>query len=243
MTITRFLLTFLLGAMLLPAQQNRLLILSIDGLDHRWLRDRDSLGLRIPHLRKLMDEGMLADGVTGIVPTVTWPSHTTIITGLTAPEHGIISNNQPGEPGQRWWYVRFLKAKTLWHLAHEKGLKTAAVWWPVTVGADSDGPPHGRRLQAFLMRQMPKRLRLQEANIPPTLARFARLVIRNNAVLGRRQSCNDRCVRRPRYGRDDTGHAIGQHALIHELSQMRDPQAQAVAIAQPAVVQAVDGED
>ncbi|MDA1311846.1 MAG: alkaline phosphatase family protein [Acidobacteria bacterium] len=137
-TITRLLLAWLLGAMLLSAGQNRLLVISIDGLDHRWLRDCDSLGLRIPHLRKLMDEGMLADGVTGIVPTVTWPSHTTMITGLTGPEHGIVSNNQPGKPGQRWWYVRFLKAKTLWHLAHEKGLKTAAVWWPVTVGADID---------------------------------------------------------------------------------------------------------
>ena len=138
MTITRLLLTCLLGAVLLSAEQNRLLVISIDGLDHRWLRDFDSLGLRIPHLRKLMDEGVLTDGVVGIVPTVTWPSHTTMITGLTAPEHGIVSNNQPGTAGERWWYARFLKAKTLWHLAHEKGLKTAAVWWPVTVGADID---------------------------------------------------------------------------------------------------------
>lgn len=81
---------------------------------------------------------MLAGGVVGIVPTVTWPSHTTMITGLTAPEHGIISNNQPDAPAERWWYVRFLKAKTLWHLVREKGLKTAAVWWPVTVGAGID---------------------------------------------------------------------------------------------------------
>jgi predicted AlkP superfamily pyrophosphatase or phosphodiesterase len=138
MTITRLLLAGLLGAMLLSAEQNRLLVISIDGLDHRWLRDRDALGLRIPNLRKLVDEGMLADGVVGIVPTVTWPSHTTMITGLTGPEHGIVSNNQPGKPGQRWWYARFLKAKTLWHLAREKGLKTGAVWWPVTVGADID---------------------------------------------------------------------------------------------------------
>ena len=134
----RLLLTFLLGAMLLPAEQNRLLVISIDGLDHRWLRDRDSLGLRIPNLRKLVNEGLLADGVAGIVPTVTWPSHTTMITGLTAPEHGIISNNQPGQPGQRWWHVRFLRAKTLWHLAREKGLESGAVWWPVTVGATID---------------------------------------------------------------------------------------------------------
>ena len=138
MIMIRFLVAFLLGLTLLAAEQNRLLVISIDGLDHRWLRDRDALGLRIPNLRKLVDEGVLADGVVGIVPTVTWPSHTTMITGLTGPEHGIVSNDQPGKPGQRWWYAHFLKAKTLWHLAHEKGLKTAAIWWPVTVGADID---------------------------------------------------------------------------------------------------------
>jgi len=134
----RLFLALLFATFLLPAEQNRLLVISIDGLDHRWLRDRDSLGLQIPNLRKFVDEGVVADGVVGIVPTVTWPSHTTMITGLTAPEHGIVSNNQPGKPGQRWWSVRYLTAKTLWHVAREKGLKTGAVWWPVTVGAEID---------------------------------------------------------------------------------------------------------
>ena len=35
---------------LLPAQQDRLLVISIDGLDHRWLRDADELGVKIPTL-------------------------------------------------------------------------------------------------------------------------------------------------------------------------------------------------
>jgi len=131
-------LVFLLGIMVLPAQQNRLLVVSIDGLDHRWLRDADDLGLRIPTLRQLMDEGARADGVVGVVPTVTWPSHTTMITGVPAWEHGIVSNNQPDKPGQRWWYVSFLNSKTLWELAGDQGLQTAAVWWPVTAGATID---------------------------------------------------------------------------------------------------------
>jgi len=129
---------FLLCAMALPAQQNRLLMISIDGLDHRWLRDADQLGVKIPTLRRLAREGARADGVLGVVPTVTWPSHTTIVTGVSAWGHGIVSNNQPGKPGQRWWYVEFLKSKTLWELAGEKGLKTAAVWWPVTARGKID---------------------------------------------------------------------------------------------------------
>jgi predicted AlkP superfamily pyrophosphatase or phosphodiesterase len=61
-----------------------------------------------------------------------------MVTGVSAWEHGIVSNNQPGKPGQRWWYVEFLKSKTLWELAGEKGLKTAAVWWPVTARGKID---------------------------------------------------------------------------------------------------------
>ena len=119
-------------------QQNKLLVVSIDGMDHRYLRDADKLGLKIPTLRRLMNEGALADGVLGIVPTVTWPTHTTMLTGLPAERHGILTNDQPGQPGQRWWFTKFLKARTLWHAAREKKLKTAAVFWPVTVGATID---------------------------------------------------------------------------------------------------------
>jgi predicted AlkP superfamily pyrophosphatase or phosphodiesterase len=137
-TMKKLLAGLLLVVALLPAQQNRLLVVSIDGLDHRWLRDADELGVKIPTLRRLMREGVRADGVVGIVPTVTWPSHTTMISGVSAPKHGIISNNQPDKPGHRWWYVSYLKARTLWHLTHAKGQRSAAVWWPVTVGADID---------------------------------------------------------------------------------------------------------
>ncbi|MBI3696641.1 MAG: alkaline phosphatase family protein [Acidobacteria bacterium] len=131
------LLVVLLFAASLPAQR-RLLVLSIDGMDSRYLRDADQLRLRIPTLRRLMKEGAVANGVQGIVPTVTWPSHTTMLTGVAAARHGILTNDQPGRPGQRWWYTRFLKARTLWQAAHEKRLKTAAVFWPVTVGAEID---------------------------------------------------------------------------------------------------------
>jgi len=134
----RRLLAWLLLAAPLAAQPSRLLVVSIDGLDHRYLRDADRLNLRIPTLRRLLKEGLLADGVVGIVPTVTWPTHTTMITGVAAARHGIPTNDQPGQPGQRWWFTRFLKARTLWQAAREKKLKTAAVYWPVTVGAEID---------------------------------------------------------------------------------------------------------
>lgn len=128
---------------LLGAEQSldgryRLVVITVDGLDHRYLRDADALGLRIPTLRRLVREGAHADGVVGLVPTMTWPAHTTMITGVPSWEHGIVSNNQPAQPSERWWYTRFLRVKTLWHVAHERGLTTGAVWWPVTVGPEID---------------------------------------------------------------------------------------------------------
>jgi predicted AlkP superfamily pyrophosphatase or phosphodiesterase len=132
------LLIALLFASSLFAQQRRLLVISIDGMDHRYLLDADKLGLKIPTLRRLASEGALAEGVLGVAPTVTWPSHTTMITGVMPSRHGILTNDQPGQPGQRWWYTKFLKARTLWQAAREKRLKVAAVYWPVMVGAEVD---------------------------------------------------------------------------------------------------------
>jgi predicted AlkP superfamily pyrophosphatase or phosphodiesterase len=114
-------------------------VISIDGMDQRYLSDRDKLGLKIPNLRRLIREGQWAAGVIGVVPTVTWPSHTTMITGLDPTEHGILNNRRPAnEGGNYYWSVDLLKTTTLLDAAHNAGLKTATITWPVTVDAASD---------------------------------------------------------------------------------------------------------
>jgi len=119
--------------------KRKLLVVSIDGLDHRYVRDADKLGLKIANIRRIAKEGQWADGVVGVVPTVTWPSHTTIVTGVTPEVHGILSNNRPKEEGgERYWSNSLMKAPALWDAAREAKLKTAAVEWPVTVGAKID---------------------------------------------------------------------------------------------------------
>ncbi|MFM8395204.1 MAG: alkaline phosphatase family protein [Acidobacteriota bacterium] len=116
-----------------------LLVISVDGLDYRYLRDADRLGLRIPNLRRLMREGEVTEGVTGVYPTVTWSSHTTLITGVTPAEHGILSNRRPrAEGGDYYWDVSLLKKETLWAKAGAAGKRTAAITWPVTVDARID---------------------------------------------------------------------------------------------------------
>jgi predicted AlkP superfamily pyrophosphatase or phosphodiesterase len=62
--------------------------------------------LKIPHLRALLARGAHATGVIGVVPTVTYPSHTTLVTGAAPARHGIYSNNSfdPFNRNQGGWY-------------------------------------------------------------------------------------------------------------------------------------------
>ncbi len=132
-----------LAAMLLcatpvdAAPGNKLLLISIDGLDWRYLRDRDALGLQIPNLRSLLARSQVADGVTGVWPTITWPSHTTMITGVSPVQHGILGNaGGPLDITQSYWSAAKIKVPTLTQCVAKAGRTTAAINWPVTVNAD-----------------------------------------------------------------------------------------------------------
>jgi hypothetical protein len=137
---------FATGAAAAPG--HKLLVVSVDGLDWRYLRDADKLGLKIPNLRRLMHEGWTADGVVGVWPTVTWPSHTSILTGLRPDQHGVLGNQRPrSEGGDYYWTPDFIHGEPLWACAGAKGLTTASVTWPVTKDAKItwDIPEYFRR--------------------------------------------------------------------------------------------------
>lgn len=127
---------------LMPAAgaiRRRLVLVSIDGLDQHYLTECDRLGLRIPVLRQLMREGSWAAGVVGEAPTVTWPMHTTMLTGVPPRVHGILGNRRPArEGGDYYWSKDLIRVRTLWDACQDAGLTTAAVTWPVTVTGDID---------------------------------------------------------------------------------------------------------
>jgi predicted AlkP superfamily pyrophosphatase or phosphodiesterase len=115
------------------------LMISIDGLKPEYITQADAHGLKLPYLRTLLRDGAYAEGVVGIWPTVTYPSHTTLITGVWPAEHGI-DNNLEFDPLQHYsgawnWYAPLIRVPTLWRVAHQAGLRTASVGWPVSVGA------------------------------------------------------------------------------------------------------------
>jgi predicted AlkP superfamily pyrophosphatase or phosphodiesterase len=119
-----------------------LLMISVDGLKPEYVLEAEAHGLKIPFLRSLLRDGAYARGVNGVWPTVTYPSHTTLLTGVSPAEHGIY-NNLEFDPkntyANAWfWYARQIRVPTLWQAAHEAGLSTASIGWPVSVGAGVD---------------------------------------------------------------------------------------------------------
>ena len=75
-----------------PGGPPLLVVISIDGLRPDYVTAADAHGLRIPELRRFMKEGAFAEGVAGVIPTVTYPSHTTLVTGVWPTAHGILAN-------------------------------------------------------------------------------------------------------------------------------------------------------
>jgi predicted AlkP superfamily pyrophosphatase or phosphodiesterase len=132
-------LVIVLGAYLTaPLAAEPLLVISIDGLHPGYVIDADRHGLAIPSLRSFVREGAYASGVVGVVPTVTFPSHTTLVTGVSPAEHGIVANT-PFDPHHTnregwYWYAEDVRVPTLWSAAQASGLMTASVNWSVTVG-------------------------------------------------------------------------------------------------------------
>ena len=138
----RFVLTRLAAAAVLLAANAAaapVLLISIDGLKPEYVTQAEEHGLKVPNLRRFIAEGAHAEGVVGVVPTVTYPSHTTIVTGVAPSEHGVISNttfdpllkNHAGW----YWYGQAIRVQTLWEAASRAGLTTASINWPVTVEA------------------------------------------------------------------------------------------------------------
>lgn len=121
--------------------ERQVILISVDGLTVLDYVNPDG-GLNTPTLQGLAAKGCKANGMTGIFPTVTYPSHTAMITGHPSSEHGIYTNT-PLDPfgrsnGGWFYYAEQIKAPTIWQVLRKAGLKTAAVSWPVTVGAGID---------------------------------------------------------------------------------------------------------
>ncbi|WP_266170893.1 alkaline phosphatase family protein [Dyella subtropica] len=154
----------LLGlATITSAHAAPVLLISIDGLRPADVIEAQQRGLKLPNLQRFMTQGSYASEVRGVLPTLTYPSHTTLLTGVSPDRHGIAGNltfDPTNKNQQGWaWYASDIRVPTLWDAAHAAGLSTANVHWPVSVGAMVDwnlpqiwrtGLPDDRKLLAAL---------------------------------------------------------------------------------------------
>jgi predicted AlkP superfamily pyrophosphatase or phosphodiesterase len=127
----------------LAAQQvPPLVVISVDGMKPEYVTKAEQHGLKIPVLRLFLTQGSYAEGVVGVIPTVTYPSHTTMVTGVWPAEHGVFDNTVFDPLGERpnTWYWDFsdIKVPTLYTAADAAGIRTANVGWPVTINAPID---------------------------------------------------------------------------------------------------------
>lgn len=121
------------------ASANPVLLVSIDGLRPGDVLEAEKRGLKIPNLRRFVTQGSYATGVRGVLPSVTYPSHTTLLTGTSPGRHGIVMNSSFDplqiNQGGWFWYASDIKVPTLWQAAKGAGLRVGNVHWPVSVGA------------------------------------------------------------------------------------------------------------
>ncbi|HEY0161586.1 MAG TPA: ectonucleotide pyrophosphatase/phosphodiesterase [Edaphobacter sp.] len=122
------------------AKEPIVIVITVDGFPARALQDPR---LPMPTLRALAASGAVASGMKPINPTVTWPNHTALITGVNASEHYVMANGlidlpaDHSQPHVLPWVDKdkLVHARTLYEAATEKGMTTAQVDWVAIYGA------------------------------------------------------------------------------------------------------------
>jgi len=145
-----------------PGAARHIVLISLDGLPS-WALDDPFLPM--PTLRRLAARGAVAKGMRPVNPTVTWPNHTSLITGVSPAKHGVLFNGllirEPGVPPrvEPWLHRdRMVRVKTLYDIVHARGLTTAQVDWvaimdaPTVTWAFPERPPADGRVPQELVK-------------------------------------------------------------------------------------------
>jgi len=99
------------GSGLAVAGEARVVLVSIDGFAAYHLADES---LELPHLRELIRSGVQAESSETVFPSVTHPSHTTIVTGVLPRTHGVVGNRlRNRETGERFHVTNLPRAESV----------------------------------------------------------------------------------------------------------------------------------
>ena len=116
-------------------QAKHVILISIDGLRPEMYQDSTWPSA---NLQLLMKRGAYARHMISVFPAYTYPSHSSMVTGAYPATHQVCYNAPfapLGSDGSWNWFTSDIKAKTIWDAAKAAGITTAAIEWPVSVGA------------------------------------------------------------------------------------------------------------
>lgn len=111
--------------------EERLILLSLDAVGAEDLNYLKTL----PNFSKILNKSAICERVNSVYPSLTYPAHTSIVTGKVPNHHGVVNNTllQPHYEHPDWASSRkHIKGTTLYEELRKKGWKTAALLWPVT---------------------------------------------------------------------------------------------------------------
>jgi predicted AlkP superfamily pyrophosphatase or phosphodiesterase len=109
------------------------IMVSIDG--YRWDYTKK---FAPPHISRLHKEGVAAESLIPVYPTKTFPNHYSLVTGLYANKHGIVSNEFYSPEREATYSLPDRKAvedgswyqgEPLWIAVQKQGLLTASFFW------------------------------------------------------------------------------------------------------------------
>jgi predicted AlkP superfamily pyrophosphatase or phosphodiesterase len=116
---------------------HHVILITIDGGAAFYMKDSAA---PIPTLRKLAAQGVVGEGMRVSNPSITWPNHTTLVTGVHPEKHSVLFNGVLIRPGDgqsvrvepKRTKAQLVAVPTLYDLLFAKGYRTAGVNWPST---------------------------------------------------------------------------------------------------------------
>jgi len=122
------------------------ILISVDGLRADYLRRGVS-----PNITALAARGVTTSAMRPSFPSLTFPNHYTLVTGLRPDRHGVVNNTmrdtdlgafsmgiRSAVEDARWWN----DAEPIWVTAEQAGIPTATMFWPGSEAAVRGVRPH-----------------------------------------------------------------------------------------------------
>lgn len=125
----------------LPRISGYVVVVSISGVPAEAISKPEELRLRIPTIRALRARGAFTPNVEGVFPSLSAPAHASLLTGTSPVDHGVTADFpidlQTGVQAEApYRLAKELKGETIWEYLRREGLTSAAVDFPLSIGAN-----------------------------------------------------------------------------------------------------------